>query len=54
MEQITNLGNSSTHILEENWTFFYNSPTSVKFSILSITNDGSIQLNPFKSSMDDH
>ena len=72
MEQIPNLGNSSTHKLlppfshlnpkdtpgqnssRRKPTFFYNSPTSLEFSILSITNDGSIQLNPFKLSMDDH
>ena len=39
---------------EGNWTFFYNSPTSLKVSILLIRNDGSTQLNPFKPSMDDH
>ena len=32
---------------EGNWTFFYNSPTSLKVSILLIRNDGSTQLNPF-------
>ena len=41
-------------IQEENQTFFYNFPTSLKLSIFSITNDGSILLNPFKLSMDDN
>ena len=59
IHQPTNLTRHFSHMnpkatpgQEENRTFFYNS--ALKFSILSITNDGSTQLNPFKPSMEDH